>query len=509
MSFTLANVIREHAASRPGKEALVYGDRRFTYAEVHERSSRAASALRAAGVQPGDRVGLLMKNCSEFYELMVACSKAGAIVVGLNWRLAPPELAAILDEAQPKVIVADEDGAALLGDREVVLTGAAYEAWLAEPEDPHADGGPDDGFLLLFSSGTTGLPKGVMITNEDFSFIPETARELYRMTPESAYLVASPLFHIGGAGTGMTAMTLGGRTVILQGAAPADILATIERERITHAFFVPAVIQALVESPDVESRDLSSFEIMIYGAAPMTDSLLRRSLEALGCGFVGCYGMTETTGTVSGLHPDEHRPDAEILRSVGRPLPWIELKVADLLTGAELPPREVGEIWVRAEQNMKGYWHQPDATAKTLVEDGWVRTGDGAYRDEAGYIYLQDRIKDMIISGGENIYPAEIENVLADHPAVAHVAVIGVPHERWGETPKAVVVARPGIEVSASELIDFARSRLARYKCPTSVEFIDEMPRNASGKVLKKDLRARFVYQDVAPPSTTSSVPTQ
>jgi long-chain acyl-CoA synthetase len=349
--------------------------------------------------------------------------------------------------------------------------------------------------LILYSSGTTGRPKGVMLTNENLSYIPVMARRLFHMTPDSVHLIVAPLFHIGGAGTGLTTTTLGGRTVVLQDANPELILETIERERVTHAFFVPAIIQRLIEAQSARERDLESLRYIAYGGAPMTETLLRGALDTLGCGFVGCYGMTETAGTVTALPPAEHAtggPQARLLRSVGRQLPWHEVRVTDLQTGDEAAPGVSGEIWVRSAMNMKGYFNQADATAQTLVADGWLRTGDGAYRDEDGYFFLTDRLKDMIISGGENVYPAEVENILAGHPAVSEAAVIGVPHAKWGETVKAVVALRSGHELSAPDLIAYARGELAHYKCPTSVEFMAELPRNPAGKIIKKTLREMY-----------------
>ena len=503
MTFTLANLVRRHAEERPGHPAIVCDDRRLTYGDLHERSSRVASALLDAGVQPGDRVGVLVKNCAEFYELVFGASKADAFVIGLNWRLAAPELAAILADAEPKVLVVDPEHAGLVPDRadlRVVTLGEEYEQWLAgaSPQDPAVPSDPDSVALQFYSSGTTGLPKGVMLTNANMSHSATMAREGFRMGPDSTNLVVSPLFHVGGAGYGMMAMTQGGCTVIMRDVVPDLVLETIARERVTHAFLVPAVIQMLLDAPSIGDHDLSSLELISYGAAPMTEALLRRALATFGCGFLGVYGMTETAGTVVALDPADHEPDgprSRLLRSVGKPLPWLEIRVADLDTGEEAPPGQVGEIWVRSGQNMKGYWNQPETTAATLVEDGWLRTGDGAYRDEEGYIFLQDRIKDMIISGGENVYPAEVENALADHPAVADIAVIGVPHERWGETVKAVVVPASGSDPTPDDLVAFARTRLARYKCPTSVEFVSDLPRTPTGKVLKKVLREQYVEQ--------------
>ena len=498
--WTLANVLRRLGAERPDHDAFVFGDRRVSFGELDDRSSRVANGLIAAGVGPEDRVAILAANGTEFFDVIFGVSKAAATLVALNWRLAAPELAAILADAEPAVVIVDPDFAHLLPSGaawRTVTIGEELEAWIeAQPAtDPQVPSDPGGVMLILYSSGTTGLPKGIMLTNRNLSFIEVMARQLFRMEPDSVHLIVAPLFHIGGAGTGLTTTTLGGRTIILREVKPDEVLATIERERVTHAFFVPAVIQRLIDSPDAQTRDLSSLRYIAYGAAPMTEALLTRAIEVLGCGFTGCYGMTETAGTVVALPAEEHvadGPRAELLRSVGKALPWHTVRVTDLSTMEEAAPGEVGEIWVRSEMNMKGYLNQPEATAGTLVDGGWVRTGDGAYRDENGYFFLADRIKDMIISGGENIYPAEVENALAGHPDVVEVAVIGVSHEKWGETPRAIVVRRPGTDPSSEELIAFCRERLARYKCPTSVAFIDELPRNPSGKVLKKELREAF-----------------
>jgi acyl-CoA synthetase (AMP-forming)/AMP-acid ligase II len=279
--------------------------------------------------------------------------------------------------------------------------------------------------------------------------------------------------------------------VLLTEVDPAAMVRAIRRYGVTHAFFVPAVVKLLLDA--AAGADLPSLAMIAYGGAPMTEALLLRAMGTLRCSFLGVYGMTETAGSVTALAPEDHDPGgprAGLLRSVGRALPWHEVVVTDPVTGTPSAVGEVGEIWVRSGQNTPGYWHRPDETAATLTPDGWLRTGDAAYTDADGYLFLHDRIKDMIISGGENVYPAEVENALASHPAVADVAVIGVPSERWGETVKAIVVA--GAPVTSDDLIDHARTRLAGYKCPTSVEFVVELPRNASGKILKKVLREPY-----------------
>ncbi|MFO1192021.1 MAG: long-chain-fatty-acid--CoA ligase [Rhodoferax sp.] len=501
MSDTFATTLRAHAARTPSAPALTYGDVTWTFGDLDALSSRSAQALRAAGVQAGDRVALLTKNQAECFELMFACNKIGAILVGLNWRLAPLEITAIVADATPSIVVVGATEQGLLSDaaratpglRRVLVLGPEYDAWRAAA--PATDTGytpaADDVFLLLYTSGTTGLPKGVMLTNRGMAYTRRLAG-FWGMTPSSVNLVAMPMFHIGGCGYGSSTMLAGGHTVLMREVNPATAITLIERHRVTHTFFVPTVVQMLLDVPGVAQADLSSLQLLMYGAAPIGDVLLRRALQVLRCRFIQAYGMTETSGTVVDLLPEDHEPDgprADLLRSVGQALPWVELRVIDPNTLDDAPTGEVGEIWIRSEMVMQGYWKNPQATREAIMDGGWLRTGDAAYLDAQGYIYLFDRFKDMIISGGENIYPAEVENAINAHPAVQEVAVIGVPHPRWGETPLAVVVVRPGHRLEGQALIDFTRGRLAHYKCPTAVEFADTLPRNASGKLLKRELR--------------------
>jgi long-chain acyl-CoA synthetase len=507
MAMAFSSILRELALHRPDAPALTCGDETWTFADLDARSSQTAQALVAEGVQPGDRVGVLARNCAEFYELIFACSKTGAILVGINWRLSSYEIDAIVADAAPCVIITGAAGEHdLLSDvarrtpglRRTIMLGDEYERWraTAPAQDPGHVGKPDDVAMLLYTSGTTGLPKGAMLTNRSMSYTRRLAAESWGMTQDSVNLVAMPMFHIGGSGYGSSTMLVGGHTVLMREVNLPLIVRTMEKHRVTHAFFVPTVVQALLDVPDVEKADLGSLQLLMYGASPMSESLLRKALDLLSCGFMQAYGMTETSGTVVVLNPDQHRLDGgapDRLRSCGRALPFVEIRITDPVTRSAVKPRDVGEIWVRSDMVMKGYWNNPKATAETITADGWLRTGDAAYEDEDGYIFLFDRFKDLIISGGENIYPAEIENVVLSHPAVSEIAVIGIPHERWGETPRAVVVLRKGNSVTEAELIAFAQSRLARYKCPTSVIFAETLPRNASGKLLKRELRKIYV----------------
>ncbi|ALE78390.1 fatty acid--CoA ligase [Pseudonocardia sp. TMWB2A] len=495
MDATLSDLLDRVTALGADRPAVSLDDRTVTFGELDARANRVAHALAAAGLRPGDRLAVLLRNTPEYVEVLFGSARAGVVLVALNWRLAAPEIAAVLGDARPALVLTGRGEAHLLpAGTDPLLLEDGYEAWLAghPATPPDVPVGPDDVVLQLYSSGTTGLPKGVLITHANLAYTPRMGREFYGMGPDTVNLVPSPLFHIGGIGYGLTALGQGGHTVLLSALTPEHLLAELERRRVTHAFAVPAVVAALLTAPGIAEADLSALDRIAYGGAPMTEALLRRAIDVLGCGFMAVYGMTETSGTVVTLTPDEHDPGgprAHLLRSVGRPLPWLEVALTDPVTGAPVADGEVGEIRVRSGQNTPGYWNRPQETAAAL-DDGWLRTGDAAWRDADGYLHLHDRIKDMIITGGENVYPAEVENALAAHPSVGDVAVIGVPSPRWGETVAAVVVPAEGAVVDAEALLADVRTRLARYKCPTSVTIVDSLPRNASGKVLKRELRA-------------------
>jgi acyl-CoA synthetase (AMP-forming)/AMP-acid ligase II len=502
VKFNLADLLREHAARRPVAPCLTFEDRTFDYAELDTRSSRVANALLDTGVAAGDRVAVVARNSPAFYELVFGCAKVGAVLVPLNWRLSAREVMGILEDARPRLVFAGTEQRMLMSEAAgralaIVDIDLQYAAWrdAALDADPRHPAGDDDVLALLYTSGTTGLPKGVMITHRNLSFSVRMAREVWGFDEGSVNLVAMPLFHIGGLGYGMMALSQGGHTVLLQLAVPAPVLHAIARYAVTHAFFVPTVIHSLVSAPGVDDLPLKSLQRIIYGASPINESLLLRAIDVFDCGFNHAYGMTETSGTVVTLQPEDHDPGgphAARLRSCGRAVPWVELRIVDPDSGGPVATGAVGEIWIRSGMNTPGYWNKPDETAAAICADGWLRTGDAASQDDEGFVYIQDRYKDMIVTGAENVFPAEVENVLSQHPAVAEIAVIGVPHERWGETVKAIVVARPGVdavEAVEAELIGFARARLAHYKCPTSVTVVEALPKSASGKVLKRELR--------------------
>jgi long-chain acyl-CoA synthetase len=498
MNPNLADLLRGHAIGNPDAPCLSYAGETLSYQQLDARSNRVANALLAAGVPRGGRVAIVARNSAVFYELACACAKAGAVMLPINWRLSAREVAGILDDAEPALILADTEFTELLPASaavKLITVDGDYPLWrdAAAAVDPAVEVEPNDVALLLYTSGTTGQPKGVMISHHNLFHSALMARQIWGFKPASVNLVAMPLFHIGGMGYGLMALTQGGHTVLMQQPEPTAVLETIQRYRVSHAFFVPAVIQSLVSVAAVDSMDLDSLELMVYGASPISEALLLRAIEVFGCGFSHAYGLTETAGTVITLMPEDHDPggaQAARLRSCGRPVAWVEAGLFDPDSNQQVAQGEVGEIWIRSGMNMLGYWNRPAETAATVSDDGWLRTGDAAYQDTDGYYYIHDRYKDMIVSGGENVYPTEIENVLYEHPGVAETAVIGVPHPRWGETPRAVIVPNAGAELLAEDIIAFVRKRLAHYKCPTSVEFVDVLPRSASGKILKRELRA-------------------
>jgi long-chain acyl-CoA synthetase len=500
----VADVVRRVAAERGSVVAVRHGARTLTYSELDERSNRLAQALAAAGVGPGVRVAHLDRTGPEVIELLFAASKIGAVLVPLNWRLAVAELERIVADSGAPVLIAGpafaETASALAAGRRapmtVVETGPAYEAWLAAREavDPGGRGASDDPIVQMYTSGTTGVPKGVLTTHRNLAAAAETSPR-WAFDEDTVSLTPLPMFHIGGIGWAFLGLWNGATTILVSEFVPEAVLDLLERERVTNAVFVPTMLQLLAAVPGAAERDYSALRSIAYGASPITTPVLKAALRTFGCDLFGIYGLTETTGAAVQLDAADHDPDgprSRLLRSAGRPYPWVELRVVDPSSGAPCGPREVGEVRLRAPNVMAGYFNRPAETAAALTPDGWLRTGDGGYIDEDGYLFLTDRIKDMILSGGENVYPIEVEEALAQHPAVAEVAVIGVPHERWGETVKALVVARPGTAPGADDLVAFARTRLAGYKLPRSIELVDALPRTPSGKVLKRELRERF-----------------
>ncbi|MSR13790.1 MAG: long-chain-fatty-acid--CoA ligase [Gammaproteobacteria bacterium] len=504
---SVADVPRFQARANPGLSAQIFEGRTTTYAEFDRNTNRVAQGLLLLGLEPGARVGYLGKNSDLFFELLFGAAKARCVMVGVNWRLALPEMQYILNDSGCEVLVVGTDHYDLVRDLRAACTGLKAVLGLdGAPEfplfgdwrdsqverDPLLQAPADDDVIQLYTSGTTGHPKGVQISNANYLSLWQVSQDAgwADFAIGDVSLVCMPVFHIAGTNMGVLTLAQGGTSIIMREVDPGLILEFVPKYRINHLFAVPAVILFMLQHPRSAATDFSSLKRLSYGASPIAEDLLRKAKALFGCPFVQLYGLTETTGGGAYLPDEAHDPARGKLRACGIPYPGIEIRIVDG-AGTSLPPREVGEIVIKSGVIMKGYWNNAEATAKAII-DGWFYTGDAGYFDEDGYLYIHDRVKDMIVSGGENIYPAEVENAVFGHPAVADVAVIGVPDEKWGEAVKVIVVLKPGVSATGEEIMAFARSRIAGYKVPKSVDFASVLPRNPSGKILRRELREPY-----------------
>jgi fatty-acyl-CoA synthase len=498
--------IARHAHAKPGEIYLRFEGTSITWAQLHERIGTVAAAMRERGIGAGDRVAIMMTNRPEFLETMFAANALGAIVVPVNFRLAPDEIAYILTDSGASLLVVEEATAAAAASaraacaREIgfVSTGHADGAdpyfpvaAAAEAGAPAVDVPEDSPALIMYTSGTTGRPKGAVLSHENLHCQSLTLIRTWRLFgDDEVNLCASPLFHIASIGSVAPMTLIGGTTVLLPsgGFSSAATLGLIEAERVTSVFLVPAQWQLLCADPALPGRDLSALKTMSWGAAPASTTLLTRMAEAFpGVTNVAVFGQTEMSPVTCALSGEDA---LRKIGSVGKPVTMVAARVVDD-DMKDVPPGEVGEIVYRGPSVMTGYWQNPEATAEAF-RGGWFHSGDLVRADEEGFLYVVDRKKDMIITGGENVYCAEVENALSAHPAVAEVAVIGAPDERWGETLVAVAALVPGASLTVEELREWGTSRLARYKLPTVLHVMDALPRNASGKVLKTALRQQY-----------------
>ena len=507
VATTLAEMLVEHATHRPQAPAVTdSAGRRTTYAELAESCARLASALGRAGVEPGDRVAVLARNGLPWVQLLYAASWAGVVLVGLNWRLSPGELRTVLADSTAGLVFAEEEFRELLED--ATPDGSTSVVWLDGQDEGFAAwagaGDPDEAaerlrrepppadrvMLQLYTTGTTGNPKGVMLTERNADAMVRVVSPKWLMHDRMRFLAALPFFHVSGITSIVDTVYVGGELVIPAGTGVHEIGAAISAHRVTHTVLVPTVLTSLVHDTATSSYDLTSLEVLIYGSAPSGSRLIEQAMAMLpSTAFSQGYGLTETFAGVAIAPLVRHGDVDPRPGTAGRILENCEVRVVDPGTGEDVPPGRDGEIWLRTPQRTPGYWRRPEETAAAITADGWFRTGDIGAVDEEGYLFIRDRLKDMIISGGENIYSVEVEAAVSSHPDILEVAVYGVPHPHWGETVKAVVVRRAGSSLTAEALLEHLSDRLARYKRPRVIEFADELPKTGSGKILKRALR--------------------
>lgn len=503
---TLADIPAAQARVQGSAIAIQYGDKETSFQQLSSASNRIGHALIACRVAAGDRISVLTKNHDSWYPLFFGCALARACLAPINNRLVAAEVAYILADAAPKMLFVGEDFFQLALDavadlphppRLVALYGQHpafenFDQWLGDAPD-HDLAGPQisDDVLQLYTSGTTGRPKGVVLTHFTYRRFMEMAVHVdgFSYDQGETVMIVMPLFHVAGTNVGFMGLAQGCRLVLIKDFAAGDALDIMQREQVAHAFLAPAMIQMMLTQPQAQAGAFPDLRSIAYGASPIAEDVLKRARATFGCKFVQFYGMTESAGSGAYLAPSAHDLPGK-LTSCGKGWPGVDMAILDG-EGREMGDGEIGEIAIRGDIVMKEYWNRPDATRETL-DGGWLHTGDVGYRDADGYYFVHDRIKDMIVSGGENVYPAEVESAIMGCPGVADVAVIGVPDAKWGEAVKALIVPTAGQSVNADDVIAWARQKIAAYKAPKSIEFIPELPRNPSGKVLRRELRAPY-----------------
>jgi fatty-acyl-CoA synthase/long-chain acyl-CoA synthetase len=500
------DLLARNARNFPDDIGLIFGERRLTWRELDDRAKAFANSLFEMGLEPGDRVAIYAKNSNQWVEALFGLAQAGLVSVTVNYRLTVGEVAYIVENSGAKAVVCDEstEKNALEVEKNTTCLGHVINSELFENlielksaiRNPQSEIAYDDPAMLLYTSGTTGFPKGAVYTHG--SLLVGMLVHVHAIASRQTHrvMLPSPLYSAAGI-AGIYCAVYVGSQISLINYDVETACKTIERDRITFTNLVPTTIQMLLASEVSRKYDLSSLEVLLYGGSPIPEPVLREAMERFPkCGFRQTFATTETgcSGTV--LEPSEHRLALEmpekkqLLQSCGRPQTNVDVRIVDD-NWDFLPAGEVGEIAIRTEANMVGYWQNDAATAKTL-RNGWLRTGDMARMDADGYLYLVDRKNDMIVSGALNVYPSEVERILQEHPDIFEVAVIGVPSEKWGEEVKAIVVLKDAANVTVADIIQFCEGKLAGFKKPKTVEFIDKLPRNLTGKILKKDLRERF-----------------
>jgi acyl-CoA synthetase (AMP-forming)/AMP-acid ligase II len=502
----------------PDRDSIVFGEKRWTYLQINERVNRLADGLARLAVERGDRVGILQVNCNQYVESYFAVAKLGAIFVPLNFRAKADELAYMITNAELKVLFVGSRYRDLVNGMLPQLVSVkhcisihddhgkmvSYEELIrsSSSEEIFREIGDEDITLLMYTSGTTGRPKGVPLRHNAFATYVLENVDPASPDIEERNLLTVPLYHVAGVQAMLSAI-YGGRTLVMMKQFEVkEWMEMIQRERATRAMVVPTMLKRIIDDADFKRYDLSSLKVITYGAAPMPFEVINKAIQVMPwVKFINAFGQTETASTITMLGPEDHVIEGteeekrkklkRLSSSIGRPLPDVEIKIVDE-DGKSLPPLEVGEILTRGSRIMTGYWRDEQKTAQALTSDGWLRTSDMGYMDEEGYVYLSGRADDMIIRGGENISPDEVEEVLCSHPKVEEAALIGVPDTEWGQQPRGIVVLKKGETATEEEIIEFCRSRLAGFKRPRSVLFTDVLPRNPMGKVLRKKLREEY-----------------
>jgi acyl-CoA synthetase (AMP-forming)/AMP-acid ligase II len=511
---TLGDIPRHYGSVTPDAPAIIDAGGAQSFAELDARSNRIANALVRLGVAKGDRVAFLGKNSAPYFEILFGVNKADAALLPLNWRLAAPELAAVLRDAEPTILIADREYAdvaaavvttsglpcRIVDFNSTDLASSELERLMAEVSDvdPGIEVDPWQTAVLMYTSGTTGTPKGVQLSHQGYLFLRlcEHLEPSFDYDATDVMLTVMPLFHAMGVGLSLQAIYNGAAIAVYGMPDPGTLIKLIARDRPTLLPIVPTVIQMLLDHPDAATADYSSVRLVVYAGSPISPFLLSRAIREMKCDFLQFYGGTETGAGVTFLRPSDHKRDDETrLKSCGSPLPLIEIKVTDP-EGNEVAVGEVGEFLIRSPSLTTGYFRQPETTAAAFI-DGWYHSGDAGYRDEEGYLYIVDRVKDMIVSGGENVYSTEVENALQQLTGVQLSAVVGAPDDRWGERVVAFVVADPAAALTTESVIAHCRTLIAGYKVPKQVEFVDSLPMTASGKVMKRRLAAQFQEQKV------------
>jgi len=506
----IAERLVEIAQNKAGELAVKFEQDSFTFQELLARVYQLVNTLKDLGIQKGDRIAILSQNCHQYRELFWAAALGGFMIVPINYRLAPREIAYILNDSEAKALMLSDEYSILVnsikGELNTVQNYVGictegeglldYEELLkrSSAKPPGSLPSPDDLVWLLYTSGTTGLPKGAMHTHRSVTALIDAAVGNLEIDEETRSLVVTPFYALSGGGWDAICSCMGSMTVIHRNFNPVDVLETIQSEHITDVHLVPVMINFIVNCPDFDNFDVSSLKRITYGASPMPPELMKRAMEKIGPIFIQDFGCAEG-GLLTLLFEPDHivegpKEKTRRLASCGKGLPDLDVRVLNE-HGKDVKPGEVGELTAKGDTVMKGYWKMPEATADVL-KDGRLHTGDLATVDEDGFIYIVDRKKDMIISGGLNIYPREIEDILFEHPAVLEAAVIGIPDEKWGESVRALVVLKPGTSCDENELIAHCKNNLGSYKKPKNIEFVDSLPRNPSGKVLKRVLREKY-----------------